>query len=95
MNSFNKTEAAVFSCRLCFLRAFPFISLNKYKCKDHTCLTIAVKHSTPLYFVVRDSSYATDFKVTLYKNLNINFNFILPKVNTDNIRQAQVLNIDN
>jgi len=24
---FNKTEAAVFSCRLCFLRAFPFISL--------------------------------------------------------------------
>ena len=28
MNSFNKTDAAVFSCRLCFLRAFPFISLN-------------------------------------------------------------------
>ena len=27
MNSFNKTEAAVFSCRLCFLSAFPFISL--------------------------------------------------------------------
>ena len=27
MNSFNKTVAAVFSCRLCFLRAFPFISL--------------------------------------------------------------------
>ena len=27
MNSFNKTEAAVFACRLCFLRAFPFISL--------------------------------------------------------------------
>jgi len=27
MNSFNKTEAAVFSCRLCFLGAFPFISL--------------------------------------------------------------------
>ena len=26
MNSFNKTEAAVFSCRLCFLRAFLFIS---------------------------------------------------------------------
>jgi len=26
MNSFNKTEAAVFSCRLCFLWAFPFIS---------------------------------------------------------------------
>jgi len=27
MNSFNKTQAAVFSCRLCFLRAFLFISL--------------------------------------------------------------------
>jgi len=27
MNSFTKTKAAVFSCRLCFLRAFPFISL--------------------------------------------------------------------
>jgi len=26
MNGFNKTEAAVFSCRLCFLRAFSFIS---------------------------------------------------------------------
>ena len=27
MNSFNKTEAAIFPCRLCFLGAFPFISL--------------------------------------------------------------------
>ena len=27
MNSFNKTVAAVFSCRFCFLRAFPFIGL--------------------------------------------------------------------
>jgi len=27
MNSFNKTEAAVFSYRLCFLRVFHFISL--------------------------------------------------------------------
>ena len=27
MNSFNKTEAAVFPCRLCFLRAYPIISL--------------------------------------------------------------------
>ena len=26
MNGFNKTEAVVFSCRLCFLRAFPLIS---------------------------------------------------------------------
>jgi len=27
INSFNKTEAAVFTCRLCFTGAFPFISL--------------------------------------------------------------------
>jgi len=27
MNSFNKTEVTNFPCRLCFLRAFPFISL--------------------------------------------------------------------
>jgi len=24
VNSFNKTKAAVFQCRLCFLRGFPF-----------------------------------------------------------------------
>ena len=38
MNSFNKTEAAVFSFRLCFLRAFLFISLilnnTTYFCKS-------------------------------------------------------------
>jgi len=34
MNSFNKTEAAVFSCRLCFLRAFPFICLNPTRAVD-------------------------------------------------------------
>jgi len=27
LNGFNKAEAVVFSCRLCFMRAFPFISL--------------------------------------------------------------------
>jgi len=27
MSGFNITEAAVFSCRLCFLKAFPFIIL--------------------------------------------------------------------
>jgi len=42
MNSFNKTEAAVFSCRLCFLRAFPFISLlspshHSEKANKHHC----------------------------------------------------------
>jgi len=33
MNSFNKTEAVVFSCRLCFLRAFHFICFTiTYRC---------------------------------------------------------------
>jgi len=36
MDSFNKTEAAFFSCRLCFLRVFSYINLpvpkNKTKC---------------------------------------------------------------
>ena len=36
MNGFNKTEAAVFSCSLCFLRAFSFISL---KCTLHIMTT--------------------------------------------------------
>jgi len=31
INGFNKTEAAVFLCRLCFLRAFPFISLISHQ----------------------------------------------------------------
>jgi len=35
INPYNKTEAAVFSCRLCFLGAFSFISL------------IYVKNQTP------------------------------------------------
>ena len=30
----------------------------------------------------------------MINNIFFNFNFILPKVNTDYIRQAQVLNID-
>jgi len=35
------------------------------------------------------------FLVALVACTKFNFNFILPKVNTDYIRQAQVLNIDN
>ena len=42
MNSFNKTEAAVFSCRLCFLRAFPFSSLIFF-------------HITNIFFLLRFS----------------------------------------
>ena len=35
------------------------------------------------------------FSRMYYYLLILNFNFILPKVNTDYIRQAQVLNNDN
>jgi len=28
MDSFNKTEAAIFPCRICLLRDFPFFSLE-------------------------------------------------------------------
>ena len=45
MNSFNKTEAAVFSCRLCFLRAFPFISLIKHRVSYFVGLLSAAFHS--------------------------------------------------
>ena len=40
-HSFNKTETAVFPCRLCFLRAFPFISLIS--------LDLNIVYSTWLY----------------------------------------------
>jgi len=35
MNSFNKTEAAFYSCRLCFLGAFPFLSFVKIAHEVH------------------------------------------------------------
>jgi len=34
------------------------------------------------------------YKYNKFYGMNFNFNFILPKVNTDYMRQAQVLNID-
>ena len=45
MNSFNKTEAAVFSCGLCFLRAFPFISLMLLATAGVWCLCGGCKRS--------------------------------------------------
>ena len=43
----------------------------------------------------RDKKEETPLQKPAYpKIFNFNFNFILPKVNTDYIRQAQVLNID-
>ena len=40
MNCFNKIEAAIFPCRFCFLRAFPFISLVKYFIYRHLLLHV-------------------------------------------------------
>jgi len=55
MNSFNKTEAAVFSCRLCFLRAFPFISLI---CKYMYFLDVSQYYSaTELYMYFHIARY--------------------------------------
>jgi len=45
MNNFNKTEAAVFSCRLCFLGAFPFISLILLTIAGVKCLCGGCKKS--------------------------------------------------
>jgi len=61
MNSFNKTEAAVFSCRLCFLRAFPFISLKLLTTAGVQCLCGGCKKSprttllcSHIFLVLRD-----------------------------------------
>ena len=54
MNSFNKTEAAVFSCRLCFLGAFPFISLNIQNCRTYVRLT-GDNSNIRIYFHVKES----------------------------------------
>ena len=53
MNSFNKTEAAVFSCRLCFPRAFPFISLIFIHPFNHISLW-------SLYYIIFPSKSSSD-----------------------------------
>ena len=62
MNSFNKTEAAVFSYRLCFLRAFPFISLRNiyHKAFIFHSLIGRCESMPPIDFVFTRSN----FKVT-------------------------------
>jgi len=52
MNSFNKTEAAVFSCRLCFLRASPFISLILLTTAGVSACVAAVKSRPVLHHCV-------------------------------------------
>ena len=60
MNSFNKTKAALFSCRLCFLRAVPFISLiqEAYMGRNSSlgfiisCSSVVMKYTTHLILLV-------------------------------------------
>jgi len=47
---FNKTEAAVFSCRLCFLRAFLFISLiQNARCTQKMSVNRVNRNNTILH----------------------------------------------
>ena len=58
------------------------ITVHVYElCK---CYTIMYNDNNVMYHESRHGLYY----------FNFNFNFILPKVNTDYMRQAQVLNID-
>ena len=84
MNSFNKNEAAVFSCRLCFLRAFPFISLLYIIYASHikgsriplpnysyTFVVALYRHKTLHTFTVQTSVTHRCFKKCLYANYEI------------------------
>jgi len=53
MNSFNKTETAVFSCRLCFLRAIPFISLSLHKGSSTLYATIGLYRTKTSEFIFK------------------------------------------
>ena len=65
MNSFNKTEAAVFSCRLCFLRAFPFISLM------HTCKLQKRYVNIDTFFIFGILVFAMIAYLVKYKNASL------------------------
>ena len=82
INSFNKTETAVFSCRLCFLGAFPFISLSLtpfnyiyklYNSKKHSmfllCDLIATSctcNQLELFFLLETKQSLSCFDIQLY-----------------------------
>ena len=64
MNSFNKTKAAVFSCRLCFLRAFPFISLMQQS-PPFSSLRPTSQHATKLTFFLTPTHRASCMVIML------------------------------
>ena len=53
LNSFNKAEAAVFLCRLCFLGAFSFISLMCISHHRESLLLLTHVISLSLVFIVQ------------------------------------------
>ena len=84
MNSFNKTEAVFFSCRLCFLRAFPFISLIKKHVLLHSRYTLLLflrsggspKMDTGFLFLARrnpNANYRTGITARITANLDFGF----------------------
>ena len=64
MNSFNKTEAAVSSCRLCFLRADPFISLLYHHYIDIWCNTFLDMILTNSSLICEDGIQVQNIEVT-------------------------------
>ena len=71
MNSFNKTEAAVFSCRLCFLRAFPFISLLLLR-MEYISMYLAIKYIYGLHIRSRFCSFMLYFVDNMSKLCAVN-----------------------
>ena len=62
----------------------------------HTAAAVAAVAATAAAAAAAAASLSPFGRLYIFTTENLsNFNFILPKVNTDYIRQAQVLNIDN
>ena len=67
MNDFNGAGAAVFSCRLCFMGAFPFVSFLLLLCKNtgtHAHSIIAstlIQYNISSYFAMEQATVAKSF----------------------------------
>ena len=70
--------------------------MSKQPPKKQTCDVLFIFVTKCLAHATNSCTAARQAAICLFLFCNwFNFNFILPKVNTDYIRQAQVLNIDN